>query len=331
MAPGPVAAALRQRRRPYRPRLHRDGPRPHRARPRPNRDRPRPQRVRTRRARPWLQRARPRRFRLRLASGLLLCTATLLPLLHGTASAATAAGTAAHAVLRSGDASGHSPAPDTGRSTPAPAPTRSPSRHHHPHTDSHHTNPHHSNPHSNPHSTPHPAPDPLTELEQANPLSPLLPVPLGPLLGSGPGPAHPALPSEPHPSTPNAAPSAAAGATDGRVSRPPSPAATSQRPGAASPAPAATRRGDLAGRLARRPYVPLPPLQAPAPTATAARTHGPSRYAPGAVPGAASAASRAPYADSGTGSGVHRVLPLGAGMALTGLGLGFIALRLRRS
>ncbi|MEV5593352.1 hypothetical protein [Streptomyces sp. NPDC052496] len=77
--------------------------------------------------------------------------------------------------------------------------------------------------------------------------------------------------------------------------------------------------------------MPLPPLQAPAPTASAARSHGPSRYAPGAVPGAASAASPAPYAETEPGSGVHRVLPLGAGMALTGLGLAFIALRLRRS
>ncbi|MFH8344820.1 hypothetical protein [Streptomyces sp. NPDC018045] len=76
--------------------------------------------------------------------------------------------------------------------------------------------------------------------------------------------------------------------------------------------------------------MPLPPLQAPAPTASAARSHGPSRYAPGAVPGAASAASPAPYAGTGPGSG-RRVLPLGAGMALTGLGLAFIALRLRRS
>ncbi|MFF3272086.1 hypothetical protein ACFYWU_14335 [Streptomyces chrestomyceticus] len=245
---------------------------------------------------------------------MLLCTAALLPLPHANAMAASAA-TAAHAVHDSGDTSGHSQAPDTGRSTPDPAPTRSPgpSRHEHPHPQ--------------PHSTP----DPLTELEEANPLTPLLPVPLGPLFGSGSAPARPALPSDPHPFAPDTEPSAGAGAPDGRATRPPSPAATSRRPGTASPAPTATRRGDLAGRLAHRPYVPLPPLQAPAPTASAARTHGPSRYAPGAVPGAASAASQAPYAESGPGGGVHRVLPLGAGMALTGLGLGFIALRLRRS
>ncbi|MFD7662464.1 hypothetical protein [Streptomyces sp. NPDC059788] len=156
--------------------------------------------------------------------------------------------------------------------------------------------------------------------------------------GSGTGSSRPAAPSETGTSTPDA-PSADAGAqgaqgaqdAQGGPSRPASPAASPRPTGKASPLPTASRRGDLAGRLAHRPYVPLPPLQAPASSAAGARPHGPSRYAPGAVPGAASAASRAPYPATDQGNGVHRVLPLGAGMALTGLGLAFIALRLRRA
>ncbi|WP_150236850.1 hypothetical protein [Streptomyces albofaciens] len=150
----------------------------------------------------------------------------------------------------------------------------------------------------------------------------------GPASGSGADDPRPALPPAPGPSAPNGV-SADGDPQNGHASRPPSPAA-SKSPGRPSPAPSRPRRSDLAGRLANRPYVPLPPLQAPASSALA-RPHGPSRYAPGAVPGAASAAKRTPGTAAGPGNGVHRVLPLGAGMALTGLGLAFIALRLRRS
>lgn len=170
----------------------------------------------------------------------------------------------------------------------------------------------------------------------AGPLLPSLLAPTGllPLLppAEGPATARPAHPPDPSPSAPQSRPSAGAGAVPARPSpRSPAPSASSGRLEAASPSPAKPRRGDLAGRLANRPYVPLPPLQAPARQASPARSHGPSRYAPGAVPGAASATAETPYEAVDQGNGVHRVLPLGAGMALTGLGLAFIALRLRRS
>ncbi|MEU4209775.1 hypothetical protein AB0F13_07195 [Streptomyces sp. NPDC026206] len=59
------------------------------------------------------------------------------------------------------------------------------------------------------------------------------------------------------------------------------------------------------------------------PGAPAVRTPQPPAYAPGR-------AARAPARRADPADRVMRVLPLGTGMALTGLGLGFIALRLRR-
>ncbi|TJZ50133.1 hypothetical protein FCH28_22715 [Streptomyces piniterrae] len=80
---------------------------------------------------------------------------------------------------------------------------------------------------------------------------------------------------------------------------------------------------DLAGRLARRPYEPLPPMQSPS---------TPERQ-PGSELGTTDngpATPASPYAMDAPVSRVERVLPLGAGLAFTGLGLAFFGLRLRR-
>ncbi|MYX06231.1 hypothetical protein GTW98_05315 [Streptomyces sp. SID8375] len=45
----------------------------------------------------------------------------------------------------------------------------------------------------------------------------------------------------------------------------------------------------------------------------------------------ASESTATPYAMETPGAPVERVLPMGAGLALTGLGLAFFALRLRRN
>ncbi|MFE0378616.1 hypothetical protein ACFW1M_24220 [Streptomyces inhibens] len=79
----------------------------------------------------------------------------------------------------------------------------------------------------------------------------------------------------------------------------------------------------VADRLTRRSYEKLPPL----PTPDAPKKE--SRSAPGTADGE-SAATESPYAMDSPTAPVERVLPMGAGLALTGLGLAFFGLRLRR-
>ncbi|MBM4794787.1 hypothetical protein HXP44_22650 [Streptomyces sioyaensis] len=71
-----------------------------------------------------------------------------------------------------------------------------------------------------------------------------------------------------------------------------------------------------------RSYDVLPPL----PTAVPKKDGS----VPDGVDGEAAATER-PYAMETPSAPVERVLPMGAGLALTGLGLAFFALRLRRS
>ncbi|MFE1170827.1 hypothetical protein [Streptomyces sp. NPDC058773] len=92
----------------------------------------------------------------------------------------------------------------------------------------------------------------------------------------------------------------------------------SHGPAAPSSRPSTSHRHDVADRFTRRPYEALPPLPTSAP-----------ETAPSA-PGGVDDASAAPYAMETPGAPVERVLPMGAGLALTGLGLAFFALRLRR-
>ncbi|KOT91505.1 hypothetical protein ADK86_22865 [Streptomyces sp. NRRL F-5755] len=267
-------------------------------------------------------RPRPLRLRPRLAARLLLTTA-LLPLPYATAATAATAPAAAprHSVLTHNVAGQARTLPDRNQGPGRP-------------DDADHAEPPESGTDTDT-GAPHPAtPRPTTPLDALSrlvPIVPALPAPSGgPASGSGTDDPRPAVPPAPDPSANGLSADADAGPQNGYASRPPSPAA-SKPSGKPSRAPTRPRRSDLAGRLANRPYVPLPPLQAPSSSAAAARPHGPSRYAPGAVPGAASAAQRTPGTAAEQGNGVHRVLPLGAGMALTGLGLAFIALRLRRS
>lgn len=87
--------------------------------------------------------------------------------------------------------------------------------------------------------------------------------------------------------------------------------------------PSPSRRFDVADRLTQRPYEALPPL--PSPAAPKEARSVPERAEDEA------AATANPYALESPDAPVERVLPLGAGLALTGLGLAFFALRLRRS
>ncbi|MEU8783333.1 hypothetical protein [Streptomyces sp. NPDC048637] len=99
-------------------------------------------------------------------------------------------------------------------------------------------------------------------------------------------------------------------------------ASESSAAAATPPRPAPSRRFDVADRFTRRSYEALPPLPTPAPEE--------SRSAPGSTDDD-SAATATPYAMETPGAPVERVLPMGAGLALTGLGLAFFALRLRRN
>ncbi|WP_158813360.1 hypothetical protein [Streptomyces rimosus] len=268
----------------------------------------------------------------------MLITA-LLPLPYATATAATAAtatAAAPHGTVLTHSSAAHPrtlPHRNQGPGRPEDADHvdhAEPPGHHEPPSHGQAPNPDADTGDGTSTATPANPTSPLDALGRLIPLGPGVLAPSGgPVSGSGTDDTRPALPQAPGPPAPNDL-SADAEAQLGHASRPSSPAA-SKPPGKASPAPTRPRRNDLAGRLAHRPYVPLPPLQAPASSAVAARPHGSSRYAPGAVPGAASAAERSPGTAAEQGNGVHRVLPLGAGMALTGLGLAFIALRLRRS
>ncbi|MFI5522151.1 hypothetical protein [Streptomyces platensis] len=99
------------------------------------------------------------------------------------------------------------------------------------------------------------------------------------------------------------------------------PAASESHAAAATPSrPSPSRRYDVADRFSRRTY-DLPPLPTPAPDGV--------RPAPDGTDDEA-AATATPYAMETPVEPVERVLPMGAGLALTGLGLAFFALRLRR-
>ncbi|MFF8789036.1 hypothetical protein [Streptomyces sp. NPDC015125] len=104
----------------------------------------------------------------------------------------------------------------------------------------------------------------------------------------------------------------------------PKPAASASHAAKSTPArPSPSRRFDVADRFTQRPYEALPPLPTPAAPEEA-------RSVPESADGEA-AATASPYAMESPDAPVERVLPMGAGLALTGLGLAFFALRLRRS
>lgn len=100
------------------------------------------------------------------------------------------------------------------------------------------------------------------------------------------------------------------------------PAASESHEVAATPSrPAPSRRYDVADRFSRRTYEALPPLPTPTPEGVGSARESTADDA---------AATAAPYAMETPVAPVERVLPMGAGLALTGLGLAFFALRLRR-
>ncbi|MEV0370328.1 hypothetical protein AB0I10_10945 [Streptomyces sp. NPDC050636] len=101
----------------------------------------------------------------------------------------------------------------------------------------------------------------------------------------------------------------------------PSPPVSDEAAPPAQPSP--EERRDLAGGSAQRPYEPLPPLQSPS---TPAQQPGSALGTTDNEP----ATTASPYAMEAPVSRVERVLPLGAGLAFTGLGLAFFGLRLRR-
>ncbi|MGG2461945.1 hypothetical protein ACO0M4_19350 [Streptomyces sp. RGM 3693] len=132
----------------------------------------------------------------------------------------------------------------------------------------------------------------------------------------------------PEPPEPSDLPSAPAPAPVQRPPSRPTPRPHHHAPSASSdPSPLATgapqrppsRRRDLGGAPA-----PTPDRQTPSP----APERDPDPDPDNAVAGPEPAAS--PYALDAPGARVERVLPMGAGMALTGLGLAFLGLRLRR-
>ena len=99
--------------------------------------------------------------------------------------------------------------------------------------------------------------------------------------------------------------------------------ASASRAAAAPAGSAASHRHNVADRRLVRPYESLPPLPPVVP-----KKEGGS--VPDGMDGEA-AATGGPYALETPAAPVERVLPMGAGLALTGLGLAFFALRLRRS
>ncbi|MCF3143544.1 hypothetical protein [Streptomyces platensis] len=100
------------------------------------------------------------------------------------------------------------------------------------------------------------------------------------------------------------------------------PAASESHEAAATPSrPAPSRRYDVADRFNRRTYEALPPLPTPTPKGGGSAQESTADDA---------AATATPYAMDTPVAPVERVLPMGAGLALTGLGLAFFALRLRR-
>lgn len=98
------------------------------------------------------------------------------------------------------------------------------------------------------------------------------------------------------------------------------PAGSASRAGAVPAGSSASHHHNVADRRGVRSYDVLPPLPTAAPKKD------------GSAPdGADGEATERPYAMETPAAPVERVLPMGAGLALTGLGLAFFALRLRRS
>ncbi|UQA94336.1 hypothetical protein [Streptomyces halobius] len=108
---------------------------------------------------------------------------------------------------------------------------------------------------------------------------------------------------------------------------PPSPSAPSPPASdeAAEPSaqPPPEEHRDLSGRPVQSPYEPLSPPQS---LTTPEQRSGSAPATRDNEP----AATASPYALDAPASRVERVLPLGAGLAFTGLGLAFLGLRLRR-
>ncbi|MGW7572685.1 hypothetical protein [Streptomyces sp. NPDC054765] len=102
------------------------------------------------------------------------------------------------------------------------------------------------------------------------------------------------------------------------------PAASAPRTEGNPARPSPSHRFNVADRFTQRSYEALPPLPTPAAPEKEARSV--TENADGEP-----AATASPYAMEAPGAPVERVLPMGAGLALTGLGLAFFALRMRRS
>ncbi|MFE5736847.1 hypothetical protein [Streptomyces celluloflavus] len=176
-----------------------------------------------------------------------------------------------------------------------------------------------------------PGAPPVDRPEGLRPKAPDRPVPDS-VAPSAPAPA-PAARSSDAPDPVRARPSAPASpAAGGGTKAGPPPAAPPHRtdhapapalspPGAAPPWRSPAHRPGAAGQLAQRPYQSLRPT----PTAPA----GPPSATPETTDGE-QPATTGPSALENPAARVERVLPMGAGLALTGLGLAFFGLRLRR-
>ncbi|MFJ9409107.1 hypothetical protein [Streptomyces sp. NPDC101393] len=137
--------------------------------------------------------------------------------------------------------------------------------------------------------------------------------PSGPANGSGASGADGSV-TPPQSSAPSLAPSS--------PSHPPSSGTgASPHPSARPKTSPSHRTSDLAGGAGRRPYERMPE-----------QTPAPSEELTGSEPDATDAgpAAQSPYALDAPAARVERVLPMGAGLALTGLGFAFLGLRLRR-
>ncbi|MFI8995544.1 hypothetical protein [Streptomyces sp. NPDC053542] len=117
----------------------------------------------------------------------------------------------------------------------------------------------------------------------------------------------------------------------GRTSGPETPHAsgTSESAATALEDPGATGR-PTAGEHSDRPYAPLSPHGRTHAWQTLRPPHRPAAAGPSSTSRETTSAVRSPYAPTEHAARVARVLPFGAGLALTGLGLAFIGLRLRR-
>lgn len=174
------------------------------------------------------------------------------------------------------------------------------------------------------------------------------PVPSGPSASDGPSPPPMSGTPDPSPTRTGASASPSRTSDSPRPSRSPEP--TSQDPDSpsASPAPSASgaappaasggppgtaspgdKGTDQAGRAVEQPYVPLTPPSSTSPEWQILKQRRPVPDAEGGS-GPPSDHTGDAAVPPGPTDGVRRVLPLGAGLALTGAGLAFLGLRLRR-